>query len=570
MRIAGATLSLLLIGALPGSSPLAAQEHQHGHAAHGRVDFEVSCSPEAQQAFEYAVASLHSFEYGAARRAFAEIAKRDPSCGMAQWGVAMTWYHPLWAPPTPDEFTAGRAAARQAAKIGARTERERSFIAAINAYYDGDDRDHRTRALAYREAVEQTARLSPNDDEAAIFHALAILGAAPPSDPAQAEQRQAAEILNRLLPRQPEHPGIAHYTIHAFDHPQLAELALPAARVYASIAPESPHALHMPTHIFTRLGLWDESISANHACRRTDEARLARLYPGRSSPELLHCGDYMVYAYLQQGEDEKARRMVEQISASQRFDDGNFAVGYALLAVSARYTLERRDWQAAAALKRPDAELEWSQFAYAEGITHFANAIGAARSGALERARQAVSQLERLHARLANQPPAGPYDWAGHVESTRLAAAGWIAFADGQPEDAVRLLTEAAQLEETVGKHPVTPGAILPAYELLGELLLELNRPNEALDAFERALQSSPRRFNGLLGAARAARAAGERDVAAEHYAALVEVAGRSATRQNEIREANAFLAAIERELARDRQAGPRESAALRTATLQP
>src|SRR6185295_7955182 len=332
-----------------------------------------------------------------------------------------------------------------------------------------DKLDHRTRALAYKAAMEKLAAAFPDDDETAIFYALSLLGSAPPTDATYANQKQAAQILNRLLPQHPDHPGILHYVIHAFDYPALANLALPAARAYSKVAPSAPHALHMPSHIFTRLGLWEESIESNLASAAAAKAQVARMHPGATSFDDLHALDYLEYAYLQLGDDRKARQVVDEVAKASRFDEANFAAGYALVAVPARYALERRDWRAASALAAPRAELPWERFAYAKGITSFASVLGAARLGDLDRARRGLADLEALHAALLEEPPAGPYDWAGNVESMRLAAAGWLAFAEGRKEEAVKLLTAAAEKEEAVGKHPVTPGAILPAREQLGD-----------------------------------------------------------------------------------------------------
>lgn len=495
--------------------PAAAQEtHEHHHAEAeelGRVHFAVTCRPELQPAFDRAVALLHSFGYELARGAFAEVAEKDPACGMARWGVAMTYYHPIWAPPTPAELAGGRTAAEEAAKLGARSEREQGYIAAIGAFYrDSDKLDHRTRALAYKTAMEKLAAAFPDDDETAIFYALSLLGSAPPTDATYANQRQAAQILNGLLPQHPDHPGILHYVIHAFDYPALANLALPAARAYSKVAPSAPHALHMPSHIFTRLGLWEESIASNLASAAAAKAQVARMHPGATSFDDLHALDYLEYAYLQLGDDRKAREVVDEVAKASRFDEANFAAGYALVAVPARYALERRDWRAAAALAAPGAELPWERFSYAKGITSFATVLGAARLGELDRARKGLADLEALHAALLKEPPAGPYDWAGNVEAMRLAAGGWLAFAEGRKDDAVKLLTTAAEKEEAVGKHPVSPGAVLPAREQLGDLLLELGKPREALAAYEASLAAAPKRFNGLAGAARAAELAGE------------------------------------------------------------
>lgn len=516
--------------------PLAAQEsHEHHHAEAeilGQVHFPVTCKPEVQTAFDRAVALLHSFGYELAREAFAAVGKEDPACGMARWGVAMTYYHPIWAPPTPAELAGGRTAAEEAAKVGARSEREKGYIAAIGAFYrDSDKLDHRTRALAYKAEMEKLAAAYPDDDEAAIFHALALLGTAPPTDRMYANQKQAAQILNGLLPKHPDHPGILHYVIHAFDYPELASLALPAARAYSKVAASSPHALHMPSHIFTRLGLWDESIASNLASAAAAKARVAHTHPGATAFDDLHALDYLEYAYLQRGDDRKAKEVLDEVAKAQRFDEPNFAAGYSLVAVPARYALERRDWRAAAALAPPAAELPWDRYSYAKGVTSFASALGAARLGDVDRARKGAAELETLHAVLVKEPPAGPYDWAGNVEAMRLAAAGWVAFAEGRKEEAVKLLTAAADKEEAVGKHPVTPGAVLPAREQLGDLLLELGKPKEALAAYEASLASAPKRFNGLAGAARAADLAGEPALARGFYQELLALCGPSCER---------------------------------------
>jgi tetratricopeptide (TPR) repeat protein len=469
------------------------------------------------------VALLHSFGYEDAREAFAAVAAQDPECGIAHWGVAMSWYHPLWAPPSAAELAAGRAAAEQAAKAGAGSDRERGYIAAIGAFYrDAETVDHRTRALAYAAAIEDLARRHPDDHEAAIFHALALLGTAPPADRTFANQKRAAEILNRLLAVEPRHPGIAHYVIHSFDYPELAPLALDAARAYAGIAPGSAHAQHMPSHIFTRLGLWQDSIDSNLASAATARAAAARRHPGAESFDALHALDYLVYAYLQIGDEEKARAALEEGERARTFDEGNFAAGFAIAAMPARFALERRQWAEAAALQPPAAALPWDRFAYALAPTHFARALGAARTGDLPRARAAVADLAALEARLTAQPVPGPYDWAGHVAAQRLAAEGWLAHAEGRDDAAVDLLGQAAERDEAVGKHPVTPGAILPPRELLADLLLELGRPADALREYEAALRSAPNRFNGLYGAARAATAAGDAARARELYAQLV------------------------------------------------
>jgi tetratricopeptide (TPR) repeat protein len=513
------TAVLLLAPAIP------AQEHQHSHGemeALGKVNFPTSCRG-VDAEFTRAVALLHSFGYEESRRAFEAVAAKDPSCAMAYWGIAMTWYHPIWAPPNPQELAAGTAAARKAAELDAKTERERGYIAAIGAFYRDSDRlNHQARALAYSDAIEQLSKQFPDDHEARIFYALSLLGTAPPGDATFANQKKAAAILNSLLPIEPQHPGITHYMIHSFDYPQLAAEALPAARAYSRIAPDSPHALHMPSHIFTRLGLWQDSIASNLASAEAGRQLAARRHPGAASMDTLHALDYLEYAYLQIGDDAAARKVLAEAAAAKTFDDPTFAAGYALSAIPARFALERRDWKAAAQLEPPSAALAWARFPYAPAITYFAQAIGASRGGEIDLARAALRQLETIHAGLQTSPIPGPYDWTNQVESERLAAAAWIAYAEGRKDEAVKLARAAAELEEKTGKHPVSPGPPLPARELLGDMLLEMGQPAEALAAYEASLREAPNRFNSLYGAARAAELSRNLDRARELYAVLL------------------------------------------------
>ena len=540
------TVASLLFSALLAPAAPAQEEHHHHDKGEtlGEVHFPVSCKPEVQPAFTRAVALLHSFGYEDSRNAFAGVAAQDPECGMAQWGIAMTWYHPIWAPPQPAELAAGRAAARKAAAIGAKTERESGYIKAIGAFYDdGGGADHRTRAEAYRRAMEDLSRRFPDDHEAAIFHALALLATAPPSDTTFTQQKKAADILNGLLEGEPRHPGIAHYMIHSFDYPPLADRALPAARAYAKIAPSAPHALHMPSHIFTRLGLWRESIDSNIASENEARRQVARSHPGTTSFDALHALDYLEYAYLQIDDQARAKAVLGQAAAATKFDDDSFAAGYALAAIPARWALERRDWAQAAELTPPQVALSWQRYPYAPALSHFARAIGAARSGQLPRAREALEKVAEIQAGLVKSPVPGPYDWAGQVEAMRLAASAWLAFAEGKKDEALTLARSAADLDDKTGKHPVTPGALLPARELLGDLLLEMGRPAEAMTEYEASLRSAPNRFNGLYGAARAAELSGDKSKARDLYGRLVTNCGSGATGRKELKQARQFLA---------------------------
>ena len=541
--ISRAVLTWTLCGALCAFAAPAQEDHRHGgEEALGVVHFPTSCRVEVQAEFTRAVALLHSFGYEESRKAFQAVAARDPECGMAQWGIAMTQYHPIWSPPMPAELAAGRAAAEKAARLGAKTDRERGYIDAIGVFYaDVETKDHRGRAAAYRDAMEGLSRRLPDDHEAAIFFALSLLGAAPPSDPSFAQQKRAAEILNGLLASEPQHPGIAHYMIHAFDYPPLAERALPAARAYAKIAPSAPHALHMPSHIFTRLGLWQESIDSNVDSAREARRQVEKNHPGAASFDALHALDYLEYAYLQIDDQAKARAAMAEAASAQKFDDDSFAAGYALAAIPARWALERRDWRSASQLTPPKADLSWQRYPYAPAISHFARALGAARSGQSDAARAALAELAAIQAGLAKTPVPGPYDWAAQVEAMRLAAAAWLALAGGQKEEALALARKAADLDDRTGKHPVTPGSVLPPRELLGDLLLEMGRPADALPEYEASLRVAPNRFNGLFGAARAAELSGNKARARELYALLVANCAGTSTR-TEVDQARRFL----------------------------
>jgi tetratricopeptide (TPR) repeat protein len=496
MRILFATL--LLCVPLASVAQHSHAEHQHGApdlGAIGAAHLATSCNAAAQKEFDRGVTLIHSFWYPEGEKAFRLAAEADAQCGMAWWGVAMSNLHPLWAPPTADELKVGQPAAAKAKQVGAKTPRELAYIEAINAFYTGADKlDHRTRMIAYEKAMADLERANPTDLEAAIFHALALLGVASPIDKTYAQQKQAAQILNRVLPQLPGHPGVAHYLIHSFDYPELASLALPAARAYAKLAPGSPHALHMPSHIFTRLGLWDESIASNLASADKAHRYVESLIPGAASFDELHAVDYLVYAYLQEGKDDEARKLVERTARVVKIDNPNFAAAFAISAVPARFALERKQWKEAAALTVPTM-IDWAQTPYAEANIHFARGVGGARSGNLAVARDAIARLAAIRQTLLDQK--NSY-WADQVEIQRLAAASWLANAENDQQNALKLMHAAADLEATTEKHPVTPGAILPAREQLAEMLLESGRRDEALAEVQRVLHDAPNRRNAL------------------------------------------------------------------------
>ena len=537
-------LAAIVVAAAVAPSARAQQEHEHSHGAAeqlGTVHFPTSCRPDVAEEFTRGVALLHSFGYEESRLAFQAVAEKDPSCGMAYWGIAMTYYHPIWAAPSPEELAAGKAASVQALDHPAKTERENGYIAAIAAFYSHEQRlDHGARAAAYRDAMEALSRRDPGDHEATIFYALSLLGTAPPSDPSHATQKKAAAILNGLLPSEPEHPGIAHYMIHAFDYPDLADEALPAARAYSKIAPSAPHALHMPSHIFTRLGLWRESIASNLASAEAGDRLMEKRHPGATHSDTLHAFDYLEYAYLQLGDQTRARKILEKAAAAHRVDERTFSVSYALDAIPARWALERRDWKAASELADP---AEDPAAPYAPALTYFAQALGAARSGRLDRSREALERLGAIQASVAKTPIPGPYNWANQIEAMRLSAEAWAAFAQGRKDEAVATARAAAELDEKTGKHPVTPGALLPPRELLGDMLLEMGKPAEALAEYEAALRQAPNRFNGLYGAARAAELSHQPARARELYGKLAAQCGpESASERPELARARRYL----------------------------
>src|SRR3989441_2734486 len=506
---------------------LAAQEpHPHQAEALGRVVFPVSCTPEAQTRFERAVALLHSFWYERAADTFREAVVADTACAMGYWGQAMSLFHPLWTPPIGVDLAAGLAASERGLAL-ARTPRERDYLAAIRTYYAAyGERDHEARLAAYAEAMDGVRRRHPRDREAAIFYALSLiaLAQANATDTTFSYQRRADAILEPLFKAEPRHPGLAHYLIHTKDVPQLARLGLYAARRYAEIAPDVPHAQHMPSHIFTRLGLWDEDIASNirsaEAARQFEEERhLKALWDQRG-----HAWDYLVYASLQTGRDAAAKRIVDEAAGiTAGYPVGSLPNAYALAAIPARYALERGRWDEATHLVVRRAP-EWRA---AEAITHFARAIGAARGGDTALARADVATLGEIEQALGAAGGQQAY-WAGQVKIQRLAAGAWLARATADPTEAVRRATAAADIEDVTQKHPGTPGAVLPARELLGDLLLQLNRPADAARAYEAALRQAPGRARSLFGLARAAEQAGDMTTARARYREFLDLMAKA------------------------------------------
>jgi hypothetical protein len=530
---------LLCWGALGWAEPAGA--HGEGAQKLGAVSFPTSCTAAAQAQFEHGVALLHSFWFTEADKAFQAAAQSDPSCGMAHWGAAVTALgNPLGGPPMPRGLETGAAAAARAEAVSAKTARERDWIAAIAVFYkDHGTIEHRTRAAAYEQAMASLAQRYPDDREASIFYALALNVTLDPADKTYAHQLKAAAILERVFAEQPEHPGAAHYLIHSYDFPPIASKGLPAARRYASIAPSAPHALHMPSHIFTRLGYWQESIDTNRRSAEAakDELRQAKL--DGSSYNALHAMDYIVYAALQLAKDRDARAVLDEVTAVEKMDSEQFAAAYALAAIPARYALERGDWKAAADLGFHPPSLAWQKFPQAESVIWFARGLGAARGGDAASARRDLARIESLRDGMS---AAKNTYWANQAEIQRLAVAGWIARAEGRSDEAVRLLRQAADREDATEKHPVTPGPIQPAREMLAELLLELGQPAAALAEYEAGQRTDPNRLRSLAGAARAAEEVGDRAKARASYEQLLALTRTADTERPEMKRAREFL----------------------------
>ncbi|HYM76445.1 MAG TPA: hypothetical protein VE377_10755 [Candidatus Dormibacteraeota bacterium] len=511
--------------ALVASSGLA-QEHQHGNGEKlGTVHFATSCNDAAQKEFNRAVALLHSFQFSRAIEGFHAVLGSDAACGIAYWGIALSdWSNPF-APGAKDksQVQAGQENAERGKTVGAKTERERAYLAAVGKLYsDYENTAQRARLIAYRDAMEEVAAKYPADHEAQIFYALAIAASEDPADKTYAGRIKAGAILEKLFAQEPEHPGLAHYIIHTYDVPALAGRALAAARRYSQIAPDAPHALHMPSHTFTRTGYWQESIDTNIA------AAAAARREGQTAEEL-HASDYEIYAYLQTGQDEAARRIVDSLpEIASRFDPkavisgaGSPSTGYfAMAAIPARYALERRDWKQAAQLA-----VRETPFPHTDAITWFARGFGAARLGQPAAANEAAVALQQIRERLAK---AGESYWALQVQIQEVEVRAWAALAEGNKEDALRQMKSAAELEDGTEKSAVTPGPLAPARELLGEMFLETKEPAQALEQFEATLKKEPGRFRALYGAAHAAQLSESRDTSQKYFREMLKVCDRA------------------------------------------
>jgi tetratricopeptide (TPR) repeat protein len=503
----------------------------------GIVDFSISCSTKVQNQFNQSVALLHNMMYAQAENEFKAVAELDPNCAMAYWGIAMTLFHPLWAPPSNKELQQGLDAVHKAISLKSSTEREQGYIKAAEAFYkDWDSVDHSTRISNWEKNQKKVFDSYPEDIDAGAFYALAHIATAPKGDKTFTHQKEAGVLLENLRIKAPMHPGLFHYTIHAYDNPMLANRAMEVARAYDKIAPNAPHAQHMPSHIFVRMGLWTLSAEWNE---RSAEAARKQSKPGELSLHYIHAMDYLIYAYLQLAQDQKALVTQETINSVEKYQD-SFASAYGIAAAQARYSLELREWEKAANLElRTHSTFPWNKYPGFEAITYFARGLGAGRSNDLIKARASIRELDRLYELTKKS---GQDYWAVLVDSQRNTVAAWVAYSEGMTDNALQLMRKAADIEDSVDKHPVTPGAVLPARELLGDMLLLEGKYEEATDAYEASLIISPNRYNSLYGAGYAAERVGDAPKTKLYYEKLVELASDADSDRTSLIRAKMYL----------------------------
>ncbi|MDB4921410.1 tetratricopeptide repeat protein [Mucilaginibacter sp.] len=506
----------------------------------GLVEFETSCPEKVKKDFNLAIALLHSFEYDEAEKVFAKVINEEPNCAMAYWGVAMCNNHPLWSPPNEAELKKGAKAIAIAQSISQKSKRESGYIEAMALFYkDWDKADHHTRSVRFEKAMEKTYRENPNDKEAAIFYALALDAAADPADRSFSNQKKAGAILTALYPGEPNHPGIVHYIIHTYDYPELAVLALPAARKYASIAPSSAHAQHMPSHIFTRLGLWDECINSNLISTSSAKCYAENAGIKGHWDEELHSMDYLVYSYLQKAENKLAKRQCDYLNTIDKVYPVDFKDAYAFAAIPARYALENKNWNGAASLKTHPADFPWEKFPWQKAITNFTRLLGFVHIGKIDSARFELKNLDTIYDTLMQQKDLYK---ANQVKIQITTAKAWILFKEGKNDEALKTMIVAADMEDKTEKHPVTPGEVIPARELLGDLLLQMNQPEKALEAYEADLKRHPNRFNGLYGAALAAEKLRSFEKANSLYRQVAAISNSIDSNRPELKAARLFL----------------------------
>jgi hypothetical protein len=528
MRIASSKAIAAIAAAawLSGAQPIFAQDASDEQF--GRVHFSTSCNEVAQRRFDRAMRYQHSFWYRESKGLFEEALTADPGCAIAYWGIALSLLFNPHVPPPAQNLALGLAALEKGRTHGAKTQRERDYIDALLAFYTDHERDpHGQRVQAYLKGMEALAQRYPDDDEAQIGYSIVLNVAASPNDKTYANQLKGIALLEPIFKRQPRHPGIAHYLIHLYDYPALAEKGLDAARRYAEIAPAAPHAQHMPSHVFTRVGYWKESIASNEASARSAKA-------GKEFHDQLHAMDYLVYAYLQLAHDKEARAVVDEMIDVKGYNPNVRTGPYAVAASQARYVLERNDWKGAAALP-----VQPTQFAYVDAVTHFTRALGAARSGDPDGAAVDIAKLAELREKLRQ---ANDSYWTEQVDIQWQIATAWVLHARGEHAEALRAMSAAADAEDKTEKSVVTPGWLLPARELHGAMLLTQGMPKEALAAFEATLAKEPNRFNAVAGAANAAKALGDNVRAKGYYQRLAALGTGGNAERSEFIAAHEFL----------------------------
>jgi len=509
-------------------------------AQFGSVNFEVTGNKNVQKEFNLAIELLHSFEYDESEKVFAKIIDEAPDCAMAYWGVAMSNFHALWTPPTEAELIKGAKAIDIAQSITNKSAKESAYINALGQFYKGwNTTDHLTRCENWKNAMATLYTSYPDDKEATIFYALSLDAAVNPKDKTYANQKKAGAILEALYKVEPNHPGVIHYIIHTYDYPELAAMALPAARRYAEVAPSSAHALHMPSHIFTRLGLWDECISSNLKSIEAAQCYAAQAtIPGHWDQEL-HGLDYLVYAYLQKGDNTDADKQVNYLKTINEVHPANFKVAYAFAAIPCRYVLENKKWKEASVLDMHTANFSWNAFPWQEAIIHFTRLLGNVHMDNINAAKLELTKLNQLHDTLQKQKD--NYK-AMEVDIQIKAGEAWMQFVSGNKTVAVNLMKLAADMEDSTGKHPVTPGEVIPARELLGDMLLQMNENQDALQAYEAVLKQCPNRFNSLYGAGKAAEKSGDEKKAVHYYKQLPAITDPANPDRQELIDIGKFL----------------------------
>ncbi len=514
-----------------------------GDGQFGELKFSLACNYETRATFDLALALLHSFQYTEAEKAFVKVMDADPNCPMAYWGVAMSIYHAAWFPPSEKDLIKGSSVLTIAKKLSME-DKQRAYINAIDAFYtDWEIIDHNTRAKRFEDKMEQIYIAYPEDIEAAIFYSLALFSTRDRVGKEYINERKAGKILEELFVNNPNHPGIAHYIIHNYDNPVLANKGLQTARRYAKIAPSSAHAQHMPSHIFTRLGLWQESIETNLLSSESAKCYADALTLTGSYFEEIHSIDYLVYAYLQKGDNESAEYQYNLIKERREFHPVMLtAITYPLSAIPARIALENKNWNRAANLELQEIEINWEQYPWQEAIHHFAVALGAAHTNDFEKVEKEIEILNKLHQNLIAQNDKTKAIQIKQVAIQIKTAQAWLSFRKNDLENGLLLMNEAVAIEKTTSKHPVTPGDVLPAIELLGDMLLEMGQPKEALAAYEENLKSSPNRFNGIYGAAVAAQQSGDIEKANMYFQQLVKMSESSKGERPELKEAQSFI----------------------------